>query len=67
MKERRRRAQPAPAPKPWVFGNGVAHRLRRGVRVPAPECLPPFDRVPVARFAALMERMMADGERGAAV
>jgi hypothetical protein len=67
MSERRRGAQPAPAPKPWVFKNGVPYRQREGVRVPEPECLPPFDRIPVSRFARLMERMMADGDRGVAV
>ncbi len=49
-------------PRPWVFDNGVAHRQRRGVRVPAAECLPPFDRVGVREFCALMERMLGEEE-----
>jgi len=62
MSQRRQleRKKPAvPRPRPWVFKNGVAHRHRRGARVPEPECLPPFDRVGVRQFCLLMEEMGA--------
>ncbi len=68
MSQRRQELErePAPPPRPWVFENGVAYRQRGGVRVPEPECLPPFDRVSVRQFCTLMRRMMGEGEKAAA-